>query len=178
MSVSEVSKFKYLKGLLDGKAKYCILGLDTTAENYKMLLNYYMIDLLIPKPLIVLTWTPYRVYIGKDGNIEQLQEIYRIIENHTRNLNSFNISTKYYGPILNSVYMSKLPRGIWLDISRQMPAGKWDVVKLLDIFKRELVAREWCKQFEKLAENGDIDFEAPTTLYSNSCQKLSWTYWK
>ena len=38
-----------------------------------------------------------------------------------------------------------------LDISRQMPSGKWDVVKLMHMFKRELIARESCEQFESLS---------------------------
>ena len=68
--------------------------------------------------------------------------------------------------------MSKLPRGIRLDISRQMPARKWDVAKLLCIFKNELVARERCEQFDNLPskEIHDLDFAPTTTLYSNSSQ--------
>ena len=34
-SLDDVSKFNYLKGVLEGKAKACLLGIDTTAANYK-----------------------------------------------------------------------------------------------------------------------------------------------
>ena len=34
-SLDDVSKFNYLKGLLEGEAKACIFGLAATAENYK-----------------------------------------------------------------------------------------------------------------------------------------------
>ena len=88
-------------------------------------------------------------------NVNDLREIYDIIEIHTRNLSSLDVSMKEYGPILNSIIMSKLTRGIKLDISRQMPAGKWNVIKLMDVFKRELVARERCESFEHLSIHRD-----------------------
>ena len=34
-ALDDVSKFNYLKSLLEGKANACLLGLDTTSENYK-----------------------------------------------------------------------------------------------------------------------------------------------
>ena len=69
--------------------------------------------------------------------------------------------------------MCKLPRNIKLDISRQMPAVKWDVMKLMDVFKRELVARERCGKFENLSVNEN---EGYSTLHTTTWKELFCTY--
>ena len=60
--------------------------------------------------------------------------------------------------------MSKLPRNVKLDITREIP-NKWDVIELMDILKRELIARERCDQFESLSYHEDnSSTEAFSTL--------------
>ena len=67
---------------------------------------------------------------------------------HVRNLSAADISAKNYGPILNSIIMSKLlHHHLKSDISKQM-TGKWDIAKLLHILKHEIVPRERCEQFK------------------------------
>ena len=153
--LADISNFNYLKGLLEGKAKAAISGLCTTASNYKhaielirerfggpqLIISTHMETLLSLRPVT-------------SEHVKELREIYDIIEIHMRNVSSFDISMKHYGPILNSIIMSKLTRSITLDISRQMPVGKWDVIKLMDVFKRELVARERCEGFEYIGSGG------------------------
>ena len=109
----------------------------------------------------------------KTEDVEQLREIYDVLEIHTRSLNAFDISAKNYGPILNSIIMCKLPCNIKLDISRQMPAGKWDVMKLMGVFKRELVSRERCNKFENLSVNEN---EGYSTLHTTSWKAPFCTY--
>ena len=41
--------------------------------------------------------------------------------------------------------MKKLPKEFRLELSRQMPVGKWDVAKLLKVFCKELASRERCQ---------------------------------
>ena len=131
--LDDVRKFNYLKGLLGGIAEAAIADLGITTSNYKhaleilhecfgdpqRIINTHMDTLLSLRPV-------------SSENVNDLREIYDIIEIHTRNLSSLDVSMKEYGPILNSIIMSKLTRGIKLDISRQMPAGKWNVIKLMD----------------------------------------------
>ena len=38
--------------------------------------------------------------------------------------------------------MKKLPEEFRLELSRQMPVGKWDLAKLLEVFSKELASRE------------------------------------
>ena len=74
--------------------------------------------------------------------IALLRKFYYTIEIHSRNLTSFDISMEHYGPILISVIMRKLPEDFKLNISWQMPPGKWIFKSLLDVFKHELISRE------------------------------------
>ena len=178
--LDDVTKFNYLKGLLHGKAKAAIAGLGITSSNYKhaleilherfgdpqLIINTHMDTLLSLRPV-------------SSENVNDLCEIYDIIEIHRRNLSSLDVSMKEYGPILNSIIMSKLTRGIKLNISRQMPAGKWNVIKLMDVFKREreLVARERCECFEHLSIHRDHrpppTPEDTATLYSGRLQDIA-----
>ena len=170
-----MSKFNYQKSLLAGKAKTCLLGIDTTAENYKI-----AVDLLYERfgdaqniikshMDMLLSLRQIKSHMDmllslrqiKSDNVSELREIYDVIEVNTRSLATFDISAKNYGPILNSIIMSKLPHTIRLDISRQMPSGQCDVAKLMNVFNRELMARERCENFETLsvADEERIDNE-------------------
>ena len=53
--------------------------------------------------------------------------------------------------LLISVVMKKLPKEFCLELLRLMPAGKWDLPKLLKVFSKELASRERC-QFIKSSE--------------------------
>ena len=179
-SLDDISKFNYLKGLLEGKAKACLLGIDTTAANYKVAVNLLQERFGDPQSIINSHMdTLLSIQPLKSDSVGDLRKLYDLIEVHTRSLEFFGIATNNYGPILNSIVMAKIPRNIKLDISRQMPQGKWDIVRLMDIFKKELVARERCDQFENLTENMNSDFSTPSsTLFTGSTKPLFCTYCK
>ena len=67
-----------------------------------------------------------------------------VIETISRNLRPYDIDSKHCGPILISVIVKKLPKEFHLELSRQMPVGKWDLAKLLKVFSKELASRERC----------------------------------
>ena len=60
------------------------------------------------------------------------------IETTCRNLRSYDIDSKYYALILISVIMKILSEEFRLELLRQMPVGKWDLAKLLEVFCKEL----------------------------------------
>ena len=57
-----------------------------------------------------------------------------VIETTSRNLRPHNIDSNHYGPMLISVIKKKLPEEFRLELSRQMPVGKWDLAKSRSIF--------------------------------------------
>ena len=99
-------------------------------------------------------------------DVKKLRQLYDLLEFHVRNLSAFDISTKNYGPILNSIIIAK-----------QMSTGKWDISKLLDIFKHEIVSRERCEQFRGTPINeSKNNLEFSSTMYVNSASSFSGIY--
>ena len=71
-----------------------------------------------------------------------LRKMVDAIETTSCNLRPYEIDSSHYGPIFISVVMKKLPEESRLELSRQMPVGKWDLAKLLEVFSKELATRE------------------------------------
>ena len=130
--------FSYLKGLLKGKASDAILGLSLTSENY-----YKVVAILKSRfgdPQIVIQ-TNVDVLLSSPNvescsDIRLLRKMLDVIETSSHNLHSLNIDSNHHGPILISVIMKKLPEKFRLELSRQMPVGKWDLAKLLEVFSK------------------------------------------
>ncbi|XP_057310540.1 uncharacterized protein LOC130648504 [Hydractinia symbiolongicarpus] len=78
---------------------------------------------------------------GKSCDTTELRTIFDLIEVHTRNLQSLDVESKAYGPVLISIVMNKLPGDFKLDITRKMPQGTWKIGDLINCFKNELMAR-------------------------------------
>ena len=64
------------------------------------------------------------------------------VESNVRSLKSLGVSRESYGDLLSSILMNQLPQEFRLVITREMGDDDWQLDQLLDIFKRELEARE------------------------------------
>ena len=149
-NLDKISKFSYLKGLLKDKASDAILGLSLTSENYDeavAILKSRFGDpqIVIQTNMDVLLSLPD---VESCSHIRLLRKILDVIETTSRNLRPHNIDSNHYGPILISVIMKKLPEEFRLELSRQMPVGKWDLAKLLEVFSKELASRERCQSIK------------------------------
>ena len=85
-----------------------------------------------------------------------LRKMLDVIETISRNVHPHNIDSNHYGPILISIIMKKLLEEFHLELSRQMPVGKWDLAKLLEVFSKELASRERgqsMKSYETSSQN-------------------------
>ena len=81
-----------------------LLGLDTISENYKNAIELLHKRFADPQNIICSHMNTFlSLRPVKKENVEQLREIYDILEIHTRSLNAFDISVKNYGPILNFI---------------------------------------------------------------------------
>ena len=79
---------------------------------------------------------------SSSSNINDLRKIYDKVETVSRNLQRFEVHAEHFGPILIAVLMENLPSDFRLQVSRNMPQGKWEISKLLDEFEKELLSRE------------------------------------
>ena len=84
-----------------------------------------------------------------------LRDLYDVINVHTRNLQQFAICAQNYDPVLISMIRSKLPRKFMEHLSRQMPAGKWELEVLMEAFKNEVMSRERCVSHENNSVEGN-----------------------
>ena len=137
-NLDKISKFSYLKGLLKDKASNAILGLSLTSENYDeavaiLISRFGDPQIVIQTNMDVLLSLPN---VESCSDIRLLRKILDVIETTSRNLRPHNIDSNHYGPILISVIMKKLPEEFRLELSRQMPVGKWDLAKLLEVFSK------------------------------------------
>ena len=80
--------------------------------------------------------------VSSSSNITDLQKICVKVETVSRNLQRFEVPAEHFGAILTAVLMKKLPSDLRLQVSRNMPQGKWEISKLLDEFEKELLSRE------------------------------------
>ena len=71
-----------------------------------------------------------------------LRQLPDTVEYNVRSLKSLEVSRESYGGLLSSILMNKLPQEFRLVITREMGDDDWQLDQLLDIFKRELDARE------------------------------------
>ena len=90
------------------------------------------------------------------SDIRLLRKMLDAIETTSRNLRPYDIDSNHYGPILISVVMKKLPEAFRLELSRQMPVGKWDLAKLLEVFSKELASRERCQSIKSSERSSQI----------------------
>ena len=90
------------------------------------------------------------------SDIRLLRKMLDVIETSSHNLRSLNIDSNHHGPILISVIMKKLPEKFRLELSRQMPVGKWDLAKLLEVFSKELASRERCQSVKSSETSQNI----------------------
>ena len=75
-------------------------------------------------------------------HVRSLRQLHDTVESNVRSLKSLGVSRESYGGLLSSILMNKLPQEFRLVITREMGDDDWQLDQLLDIFKRELEARE------------------------------------
>ena len=151
--LNKVTKFNYLRSLLEGDASAVISGLLLTADNYdeavgllrsrygnkQVLISSHIDNLLSLKP------------VPSSSDVKRLRELHDIIEINVRNLKNLEVESTHYGTILVSIVMSKLPDDIKLINSRFMsPTSfeenekEWRIDELMKFLEREIESREMC----------------------------------
>ena len=143
-SLSRVDKFNYLVSLLESSAAEAIAGLSITAANYdeaistlkkrfgnsQLIVNQHMEALLNVGT------------VSSHHDIKGLRKLNDTVESHVRGLRALGVPTESYGGLLTSVIISKLPPEIKLIVSREMTGETWDLERVMNVFEREVDARE------------------------------------
>ena len=142
--MSDVDKFAYLHGHLEGPAKATIAGLSLTGANYKC-----DVDLL--KKQFEKKNEVQRAHINelihlpsvyRERDTHRLRKLYDSCEAHNRALRALGVSEESYSTIVVPTIMEKLPEQFRLAITRGTNFLEWSMKEMLEAYEKELELRE------------------------------------
>ena len=143
-ALTNIDKFSYLISLLESTAAEAIAGLKLTSANYEeavatlrrrfgnkqLIINRHM-DLLLQLDSVTST-----------NNLKGLRRLFDAVESNVRGLRSLGVLVESYGGLLSSILMSRLPQELRLIVSRELHEEEWKFETMMEIFQREIEARE------------------------------------
>ena len=141
-----ITKFSYLRDLLEGSAAAAIAGLQTTEANYDAAIQLLQRRFGDSQVIIsghheaLLKIAP----LHSSRDVKELRSLYDKVEVHVRGLQSLNVPTSAYGSLLIPVLLGKIPEDVRLLIGRQVKSGQWELSYLLDLLRDEVENRERC----------------------------------
>eukprot|EP00794_Sanderia_malayensis_P005751 gene5751-biopygen4665 len=139
-SLNVITKFSYLRDLLEGSAASVIAGLPTTEVNYVSAIELLQRRFGDKQVIIsghhdaLLRITP----LTSSKNIRDLRELYDKVEVHVRGLQSLDVPTPSYGSLLVPVLLSKIPEDVRLLIGREIKDDKWELGRLLNLLRHHI----------------------------------------
>ena len=145
-SLNLITKFSYLRDLLEGSAASAIAAFQTTEANYASAIEVLQRrfgdeqvivsghhDALLNLPPLV-----------SSKNTKELRNLCDTVEVHVRGLQALNVPTSAYGSLLVPVLLSKIPEDVRLLIGREIKDQRWELNRLIDLFREEVENRERC----------------------------------
>jgi len=145
-----VTKFTYLKSLLEGEAQSTIQGLTLTADHYKTACQI-LEQRFGRKELIVFSHIQsllsLRANEGLKDNLAKLKNILDQVNVHIRSLETMGIDGPTYGVMLTPVILSRLPADVRMEWAREGENREGDLEFLLQFLKQEIERRERANTF-------------------------------
>ena len=183
-AISNVDKFNYLKGPLDGPAASCIAGVALTDGNYNTALDLLENRFANPQLLISSHMDALlKLQASSSGDIRSIRRLYDTIESHIRSLKTLGVESDSYGSLLVRVIMNKIPEEMRLIVSRNFNQSTWDVNSMLRSFKAELEACERCFHMQSSQKEKQDRFKfnakhehTTTSLLAQKVEQPSITY--
>ena len=138
--LSDVDKFAYLRGYLEGPGKSTIAGLSLTGANYKC-----AVDLL--KKRFEKKTEVQRAHINelihlpavyRERDTHRLRKLYDSCEAHNRALKALGVSEESYSTIVVPTIMEKLPEQFRLAITRGTNFLEWSMKEMLEAYEKEV----------------------------------------
>ena len=75
-------------------------------------------------------------------NVSGLRQLFDVVESNVMVLQVLGVPASSYGGLLSSIFISKLPTELRLIVSRELNESEWDFESMMQIFQREVEARE------------------------------------
>jgi hypothetical protein len=142
--LSDVDKFSYLRGLIEGPAKATIAGFSLTAENYaaavELLERRFGKKVAIERAHVSQLLKVSPVYGEKD--VRGLRILHDTVETHYRGLCALKVDENTYSGIVVPTLLEKIPDSVRLTITRGEEYLKWTIKELLQALLTEVELRE------------------------------------
>ena len=146
--IPEITKFSYLRFLLEGEAKASIQGLSLEAANYRTACELLKQRFGRPERIIFAhVQDLLMIEVPPTPSIEQLWKTYNSLQTHIRSLAVLNISGEQYGVILTTLILSRLPQDLRLEWAREGETHERDLSFLMNFLKKEIDRRELSQTF-------------------------------
>ena len=128
-NISNVQKFDYLVGYLEGEAKKTVERFNITNKN-----DQKSLDLLgerFGNTQVIITTHMNEFLKAKYVKSDNLRQLYDTLEVHVRLLPSLNVDSQSYGMLLSPIIIERLPHSVKLIISRNLKDKGLDLTKFL-----------------------------------------------
>ena len=142
--LSEIDKFSYLRGLLEGQASTAISGFALTGVNYKeavdLLKRRYGKDSAIQRTHIkeLINIEP----VFSENETGRLRKLYDQTETHHRGLKALGVDETSYSSIVVPSLIEKLPKTLRLTLTRGRKHMEWSTTEFLPALLDEVELRE------------------------------------
>ena len=147
--IPDISKFSYLRSLLEGEAKQSIQGLSLTSQHYQSA-RQILTDRFGRKERIIFTHiqTLLNMPVMNKCSVSNLWKLNDDLQAHTRSLEALGICGTQYGVILTPLILSRLPQDVRLEWSREGEGHESDLSYLLKFLEKEILRRERSQVFK------------------------------
>ena len=141
--LSSIDKFNYLQRSLRGEAQTALEGLPIRDRTYDAAVEMLKERFGNTQKIISMHMDKLvKLKSCESENIVALRSIYDQINIQVRGLEALGINHEKYGCLLVPIVMAILPNQISLQIARNTTTDVWTLDGLMNIFKREVEARE------------------------------------
>ena len=147
--IPDISKFSYLRSLLEGEAKQSIQGLSLTSQHYQSA-RQILTDRFGRKERIIFTHIQTLLNMPEMNkcSVSNLWKLNDDLQSHTRSLEALGICGTQYGVILTPLILSRLPQEVRLEWSREGEGHESDLSYLLKFLEKEILRRERSQVFK------------------------------
>lgn len=156
-SLPVITKFTYLKNLLEGEAKAAIDGLTLTEDHYTVACKLLQ-ERFGRKELIIFSHIQSLLSLessGKDSDLSKLKSIQDQVLVHVRSLEALDIDGNTYGMFLTPLVLSRLPSGVRMEWAREGKGKEGDLEWLLEFLRKEIERRERADTFKVTKSSDD-----------------------
>ena len=152
-SLSNIERFNYLRGKVNGEAQRAISGLSLSDANYKLAIDILKERFGNKQEVIELHYSQLINVHSPTNKTNSLRSFMDVVERHLRSLEVLNQNVEQ--DIFVSVIRSKLPEDVLVLLEMQKSANeRWTVYSFRECLKNYIVAKE---RGERKSPNKPVD---------------------